>query len=93
MVWTPRATAEVGIDDLLVRLNERIEQMLTLKTDVQSRLRVFATELGYDLGFCDLPGCGRPFIRVKEDQRFCPAGNCKSTFHNKYGRRNGDNGA
>jgi hypothetical protein len=50
-------------------------------------LTAIAEELGVHLHFCELPICGRPFIKKYPKERFCSNSTCRHTFHNKFGRQ------
>jgi hypothetical protein len=74
---------------LVQRINSRLDGIEGV-VQIQARLKAFAEELGLDLSFCALPGCGLPFIRRSLDHRFHDPG-CKDTYHNKYSRPDGSN--
>lgn len=73
--------------DLFVQINTRLVQMASEKQSAEERLRTFAAELGCEVWYCELPGCGKPFVKSREHHRFCGKDH-KQVYANKY-RRNG----
>jgi hypothetical protein len=70
--------------DALGQQGQRLDQEKTGLVAADARLKQLAAEIELDLGFCALPGCGRPFVRTVPHARFCPNGKCKQTFDNKW---------
>ena len=96
MVWKLHRS-ETTVKELVLALNRRIGTLLVRgkKIDeemeahaaVAEKLKMFAGELGIAIaiGFCKLPGCGHPFVKIPPTKEFCLPEH-KTIYNNKYCR-------
>lgn len=75
----------MSIAEMFVAINSRIVEMTSEKRDLEERLKSFAAELGCEVWYCELPACGRPFVKVRDHHKFCGKEH-KRIYNNKYKR-------
>ncbi len=95
-ITSPTTLDGVALADLIAEANKRLLAMATAGGDVTSekeqiaaidaQLVVVCGQLKIDVGFCELPGCGRPFQRTVKHAKFCNAdgAKCKQIYDNNY---------
>jgi hypothetical protein len=87
MVWKPERSRPIdsteSLDELIAKLNARIDELCTMRDTASNKLIRITRELGMEIGFCKLPGCGKPFAKLRATHTFC-VDKHKTEFHNNY---------
>lgn len=93
MTWNPKKRGaavetpvleEPTVSELLDTLTATVTKLLAIN-ERSAAIRAIAEPLELPVGDCELPGCGRAFLKVPENRRFCIPSH-KIEYNNKHRR-------